>query len=340
MQQAAIAHVRQHLDDLLGGNTAILLCDFPARLEREARPGSNDLALFVREHAVVVARAVHQLNGFQVRFAELECTRQREGHRIDRSHGRLTRLHLAVATHANGPDLLAWMHVADFERRGLRRRVTDQLRVVRDDREVVQGMHILDATGNLDRAGEGQTHIANDDGYRVAIDHDQTALGIGDHARAVIVALGDARHRIGHVEVHQHERRRNAIDDRIGALDEARGRRFRRISLAVLSPRRTRPHAARVIALAGARREPATVHADHSPLRGRWIVHGREPQRHSLAILERSHRCLELSEIGNRFAADLADHGTARNGRSTEHITGIGDIHALHRPVQMTCLLP
>ena len=40
------------------------------------------------------------------------------------------------------------------ERRALDRRVADQLRVVRDDGEVVQRMDVLDAARNLERARE------------------------------------------------------------------------------------------------------------------------------------------------------------------------------------------
>ncbi len=78
-------------------------------------------------------------------------------------------------------------------------------------REVVQRMHVLDPAGNLDRAAERQPHVAHRHGHRVAIHRDEAARRVDDQARAVVVALGDARHREGHEEIDHHQRRRDAI---------------------------------------------------------------------------------------------------------------------------------
>ena len=75
----------------------------------------------------------------------------------------------------------------------LDRRVADQLRVVRDDGQVVQRMDVLDAARDLERARERQPHVAHGDGHGVAVDDDPAALGVGDEPGAVVVAIGDAR---------------------------------------------------------------------------------------------------------------------------------------------------
>ena len=95
------------------------------------------------------------------------------------------------------------------------RRAADELRVVADDGEIVQRMHELHLAGNLQRAREGDAHVAHRHRHRVAIDDHQAARGIDHQARAAVVALGDARHRIRHVEAHAHQRRRERRGARI-----------------------------------------------------------------------------------------------------------------------------
>ena len=203
-------------------------------------------------------------------------------------------------------------------------------------------MHVLDAARDLDRAGERQPHVAERRRHGVAIDDDQAALGVDDHARAVVAALGDARDRIRHVEVDQHERRREPIDDRIGRLREAGRRRLRRLRVAVVRPRRARPRAElRRRACTTRAGIPAPIHAHHAPLRRVRIVDREEAHRRALAVLaapRRPARNRRASAIS--LAADFGDHGAARHAGRAEHVTGIGDVHAADRHVDVARLLP
>ena len=81
------------------------------------------------------------------------------------------------------------------ELHGLDRRLAELPGVVADHREVVQRMHVLDHAIHLDRAREGQAHVAERDRHRVAVDGDQPAHRVEHDAGAVVVALGDARNR-------------------------------------------------------------------------------------------------------------------------------------------------
>ena len=82
----------------------------------------------------------------------------------------------------------------------LHRRVADELGVVADDGEIVQRMHELHLAGNLERAREGDAHVAHRHRHGVAIDDHEAARRIDHEAGAAIVALGDAGDRIRHVE--------------------------------------------------------------------------------------------------------------------------------------------
>jgi hypothetical protein len=92
-------------------------------------------------------------------------------------------------------------------RAALHRRAADQLRIVMNHRQVVQRVHVDDLAGNLDGAGKGQPHVAHRHRHGVAVGDDQAALGVDDQPGAVIVALGDARDRIRHVEGNADQRR-------------------------------------------------------------------------------------------------------------------------------------
>ena len=79
-------------------------------------------------------------------------------------------------------------------------------------------------------------HVAHGDGHGVAVDDDPAAFGVGDEPGAVVVAIGDAGHRVRHVEVDEHERRRHRLHVALALPRErrafARGHRFRRRAFA------------------------------------------------------------------------------------------------------------
>ena len=227
----------------VGGNAAILLHDLAARFVGEARPARDHLAALVDQHAVVVARAVDQRDRLEVGVAELQRARQRERDRIDRRDGRRARLHFAVRR-ARRPPTPA--RPAAARRRAASRRAPASSPMSVGSYETTArlcsgctystrpGISIVPA--NVRRTSP------SGDGHGVAIDEHQPALGIEDHARAVVAALGDAGHGIRHVEVDQHERRRELVDDRIGRLRVARGRRLERLVAPSLSAQLVHGH--------------------------------------------------------------------------------------------------
>ena len=169
------------------------------------------------------AGSVHELDGVEIALTELHGARQRQLDRIQRRHLRGARVELAVGSHADHPQRSrrALMRRSN-KLRALDRRGADELRVVADDGEVVQRMHEFHLAGNLQRAREDDAHVAHGDGHGVAIDDHQPACRIHHQAGAAIVALGDARHRIRHVEAHAHQRRRECRGARIVGPGEAR----------------------------------------------------------------------------------------------------------------------
>ena len=141
-------------------------------------------------------------------------------------------------------------------------------------------------------------HVAHRDGHGVAVDDDPAALGVGDEPRAVVIAVRDARHRIRHVEVHEHERRRDGLHVALALARERRAlagldglaRRARRERLA-------RPHAERVVAAAALRREPAAVVRDQPLPLGRRLVERHESHGHLRVVGQRLEHALEVVEV-------------------------------------------
>ena len=189
--------------------------------------------------------------------------------------------------------------------RGAHRRRADQLRVVGDHREVVQRMHELDAAGNLERAAEGQPHVAERHRHRVAIRDHQSALRIHQQAGAVVVAVGDAGDRERHVEGDVHQRRRELRDHRVAHRRQCRGAAPSAASAAGPAARSAQGHSpAGVVAMALARREPAAVHAHRLQLAAVRIVDRRVAHAGAVAIAERSERRAEIREVRDRLAVD------------------------------------
>ena len=166
---------------------------------------------------------VHELDGLEIALAELHGARQRQLDGRQRRDLRGARVELAVRRPCRPPTasrpgtMRRSNNLALLHRRG-----ADELGVVADDGEVVQRMHELHLAGNFERAGEDDAHVAHRHRHGVAVDDDQAARRVDHEAGAAIVALGDARDRIRHVEAHAHQRRRERRGARIVGLGEAR----------------------------------------------------------------------------------------------------------------------
>ena len=89
-------HAPEHVRHDADGHAAVFLLQLAAALPGEARPQADDRAVGVGEHAVEVRRAVHELDGFEIAFAELHGARQRQLDRRQRRHLRGARIELAV----------------------------------------------------------------------------------------------------------------------------------------------------------------------------------------------------------------------------------------------------
>ena len=165
-----------------------------------------------------------------------------------------------------------------------------------DDGEVVQRMDVLDAARDLERARESEPHVAHRDGHRVAVDDDPAALGVGDEARAVVVAIGDARHRVRHVEVHEHERRRDRLHVPL-ALARERRAFARRHAARAAAPAASGLHghiAERVVAVAArAGNQLPVVRDDPLPL--------------ALRLVEAHEAHGDLAVVGQRLEHALRD---------------------------------
>ena len=174
-------------------------------------------------------------------------------------------------------------------------RAVERLRVERDDRQVVQRVHVFDLAGHFDRAADRDAHVAWRDRHRVAIDDDEAALGVDDDAGAVVVALGDAGQRERHVERHQHERRGELVGTLVGAdgeigaggLDRCRSRGRRQFY--------ARPQASLIVATADPGREPGAVHPHHARLGALRVVERRVAQGRALAVRQRGDDVAELA---------------------------------------------
>ncbi len=110
-----------------------------------------------------------------------------------------------VALDADDPYLVAGDQRRRIELRFLHRRIVDRLRVVRDNREIVQRVQLLDLGLDLERAGKSHGNITDSHRHRIAIDEHEPALLVDDHAGTVVMTIRDARNRVRQIEGHDHE---------------------------------------------------------------------------------------------------------------------------------------
>ena len=196
---------RDRLDDQFHRQATVDLRYLAPGLDGEARPQRAYATVAADDHAVEVRRPVHEPRHLEVRLPELQRARQREADVVHRGDGGGNRTHARIAVHADDDDGLSRHEFAGIERRGTDRRPVEQLRIERDDRDVVQRVHVLDSARHLDRPGERQAHVAHGDRHGVAIHGHESASGVHHEAGPVVVPLGDAGHRERHRVIHEHE---------------------------------------------------------------------------------------------------------------------------------------
>ena len=129
------------------------------------------------QHAVEVQRRVHQLRRLEVAVAEAHGARQRQLELDRRWRSRCC----ARCSSPSPPRPTTQMRSPAMssrgdEPRGLHRRAADQLRVVGDDGEVVQRMHVHHPARHLHGAGEGDVTSPDGDRHGVAVHDHQAAL--------------------------------------------------------------------------------------------------------------------------------------------------------------------
>src|SRR4029453_18869362 len=101
----------------------------------------------------------------------------------------------------------------------------------------------------------------------------------------------------------------------------------------------TRPGSDLVIALPLAIRKPVAIHAYHAPLLAARIVEGEVTHRRTRTLAHCGDHMLEVQQRLHRLAVDALDHGSARHRNRAEHVTGIGNVDASDRHVEVARLL-
>ncbi len=222
MQRTIRAHVIQHGRHEIDRHAAVILRYFPPALISKARPQPQYIPRLICQHAVELERWVDQLRHFDVAVTEAHRARQRQLERIDARDFGVTRVHLTVSAQPHDPDRLTRRQLTRSELRGLHGCCTDELRIVGDDREIVDGVDVDHMPGHFNGTGERDRDVTDRHRHGVTVDNDEAALCVHDEAGAVIVTLGDTRHRVGHVESHRDERRSQRCEARILVLRELR----------------------------------------------------------------------------------------------------------------------
>ncbi len=200
-------------------------------------------------------------------------------------------------------------------------------------------MDVYDATGYLQGACEGDGDVADAYRHRIPIDDDEASLGVHDEPGAVVVALGDARNGIRHVERNDDERGRQRRQPRVLVL-----RKLRRADLFRLR-RRTRrqclaiPHSLGVVPLTMVCGEPTAVHAQGTQLTAVRIINRDETDRRTISIAEILESCFEVGEAVDWAVVHHGDDGAARDSGRAQRIPGIRNVGPAGRHVEMTRLL-
>ena len=99
------------------------------------------------------------------------------------------------------------------------------------------------------------------------------------------------------------------------------------------------PDTRSVISLTMPRRKPLPVHLDRAHDTVARVFYCLVPNRRPVAIAEAVEDLFEVGNAIDDHTADFRDYRTAWNRRSRQHITGVGHIHAVYRPIVVTGLL-
>jgi hypothetical protein len=175
--------------------------------------------------------------------------------------------------------------------------------------------------------------------HGVAIDHHQASLRVHHQPGAVVEAVGNARHRVRHLEIHQHQRWLQRAQAPVALRRETGGGRRRQRCDADLRQRLAGPVAQPIVARAQRGREPAAVDAHAAQPGAARIVEFVVTDRHSRLVRQRPDDGQELVQARGGVAVDLDDHRAARHGRGRQHVARVGDINARQRLVEVARLL-
>ena len=200
-------------------------------------------------------------------------------------------------------------------------------------------MHVHHPPGYLHGAGESDGDVPDRHRHGVAVDDHQAALRIDDQPGAVVVALGDARHRVRHVEGHHGERGGERVHARIRVARELRRARRRGLGRRTRRQVMTVPQPGTVVALAVMRREPQPVHADGVQLGAVGGLDRQVAHAGALAVAELRDARLEVLQGVDLLAVQRQHHRPARHTGGAEHVAGVGDVHPAGRHVQVSRLL-
>ena len=171
------------------------------------------------------------------------------------------------------------------------------------------------------------------------IDLEQPRLRVDDDTGTVVVPLGDAGDRIGHVEIDHDEGRRQPVATPIVVVYETGRGGLWRLGHAYCPKRLAGPYAEAVIPPAVVGRIPAPVHADGAQPAAARLVEGVETNGELLAVLEGLDQPAEIGQGGHGPAIDLRYHRRTRYPGTGEYVAGTRQVDAPRRDVQVTCLL-
>ena len=122
---------------------------------------------------------------------------------------------LVIRLYADHPYRIAGAQRFRIERGGLDGRIADGRRIVGDDGEIMQRMHLHDLGINLERTRERNRNVADCYRHGVAVHDHVTTLRVDHETGAVVMTIRYARNRVGQIEGHYNQRRRNRSSSRV-----------------------------------------------------------------------------------------------------------------------------
>ncbi len=240
---------------------------------------------------------------------------------------------------ANDPYVVAGFKSPLAERCVFDRRRADTRGIVRNDRKVVQWMHLFDLSLDLQRAGERDGHVTDRNRHGVSVDQHVAALLVDDQPGAIVVPLGDTGQRVRQVECDDYQGRRHGIRNRIGMPGQFCTARLGRLGRRPGGEVAAWPRALLIVALAAPRREPYPVHFDQAHDRVLRVLHRDVTRLGTLAIGQIVQRGLKVIQVFDRLTVHLDDDRATRNCRFRQQVAGVGNVNSGRRAIVMTGLL-